>query len=193
VPSDLGDEYEDDYIKAPHQEEDDWDDEEREMDLAPTFTAENHEAPRQRLTAAQRRVQAQWGDLHRRPEDKQAQERVEAELVEAGCLLIVDTDHDWNRDERDADDATSQWLAKNDAQYERNRVEAEIRKAALEHGLTMEQVRSAFKRGYVTPERTALRQKVREALFWPWESADNRSLVAEVIGCHRDTLYALMD
>jgi hypothetical protein len=74
-----------------------------------------------------------------------------------------------------------------------------IEDAARARGLTLEDVRSVFHRkGRPSAEVKARRELVRDTLRGTWDMAaardasGNRSLMADVLGCSREALYALM-
>jgi antitoxin component HigA of HigAB toxin-antitoxin module len=74
-----------------------------------------------------------------------------------------------------------------------------IQRAAESRGLTADDVRAVFgRKGRPSTEIKARRELVREVLRDTWDmaaardSSGNRSLMADVLGCSREALYALM-
>jgi hypothetical protein len=75
------------------------------------------------------------------------------------------------------------------------KLEAETVEALAVEDLSLDQVRAAFPKsgGAPTKELRELRRCIRYAMQLLWEDRERRDLLARVLGCHRVTLYRLME
>lgn len=109
------------------------------------------------------------------------------------AVSIVDSAGAALREDLSGEDAT-QWLRENDGRKMAAGIAAEIQAEADARGLSIDDMKRAVSKrgGRPSADRLALRTRARNALAGMYEDGRSRTLIADVLGCSRPTLYHLM-